>query len=87
MSTHIYAADKLEQLVVYSAGGHKDAIVGSFFLNNTLDMISVANDRTIVYWVCNHDLNELTPKSINSKFTVYVVCHSTWQCSSQYCHD
>lgn len=38
MNTRIYGAEKLDQLVIYSMGGHRDAIVGSFFLNNSLDV-------------------------------------------------
>lgn len=43
MNTHVYAADRLEQLVIYSTGGHKDAVVGSFFLNNSLDVSLLYN--------------------------------------------
>lgn len=38
MHTHIYAAERLSQLVVRTMGGHKDAIMGSFFLKDSLNV-------------------------------------------------
>ena len=38
MNTRVYAAEPIEQLVVYSTGGHKDAIVGSYFFKNSLNV-------------------------------------------------
>ena len=38
MNTHVYAAERLEQLVIFSTGGHRDAVVGGFFFNNSLDV-------------------------------------------------
>lgn len=63
MNTRIYGAEKLDQLVIYSMGGHRDAIVGSFFLNNSLDVISVSHDRNICYWKSTHELSQLTSSS------------------------
>jgi len=37
-STHVYGAEKFENLIIYSMGGHLDVIVGSFFENDSLDV-------------------------------------------------
>ena len=38
MNTRVYGAEHFTNLVVYSMGGHRDAIVGSFFESNSLDV-------------------------------------------------
>ena len=38
MNTRVYGAQHFRNLVVYSMSGHRDAIVGSFFEDNSLDV-------------------------------------------------
>lgn len=38
MNTHVFGAEMLTQLVVRSCGGHRDAVVGSYFLKDSLDV-------------------------------------------------
>ena len=38
MNTRVYGAQRFENLVIYSLGGHTDSIVGAFFENNSLDV-------------------------------------------------
>lgn len=38
MNTRVYGAQHFKNLVVYSMGGHRDAIVGSFFEADSLDV-------------------------------------------------
>jgi len=38
MNAHVFAAEKLANLVVYTVGGHRDALLGTFFLKNSLDV-------------------------------------------------
>ena len=47
MNTRVFAATKLEQLVVYTLGGHKDCVVAAFFeegsLNVSTEIVSLFN--------------------------------------------
>lgn len=38
MSTWVFGAKRWENLIYYSLGGHKDAVVGCFFEKNSLDV-------------------------------------------------
>ena len=38
MNTRVYGAEKFENLIIYSMGGHRDAIVGCFFEEDSLDV-------------------------------------------------
>ena len=40
MNTRVYGAEKFDNLIVYSMGGHRDAVVGAFFEDNSLDVSS-----------------------------------------------
>lgn len=38
MSTWVFGADRWENLIYYSLGGHKDVVVGCFFEKDSLDV-------------------------------------------------
>lgn len=38
MNTRVYGAERFSNLIIYSLGGHTDAIIGGFFENNSLDV-------------------------------------------------
>ena len=38
MSTWVFGAERWENLIYYSLGGHKDIIVGCFFEKDSLDV-------------------------------------------------
>nr|CAB3265326.1 periodic tryptophan protein 2 homolog [Phallusia mammillata] len=63
MNTRVYAAVKLENLVIYSLGGHKDEIVGCFFEKDSLDIYSVSRDGTLNVWDCDTDLDDLKSRA------------------------
>ena len=38
MNTRVYGTQRYENLIVYSLGGHGDAVVGAFFEEDSLDV-------------------------------------------------
>ncbi|XP_019625240.1 PREDICTED: periodic tryptophan protein 2 homolog [Branchiostoma belcheri] len=67
MNTRVHAATALQNLAVYSFGGHKDAIVGCFFEHKSLDLYTISRDGTLVIWECDTDLDGLVPGSARPK--------------------
>lgn len=62
MSTWVFGAERWANLVYYSLGGHKDAIVGCFFEENSLDLYTVSQDGTLCAWQCDTELDGLLPR-------------------------
>ncbi|KAK3099531.1 hypothetical protein FSP39_005884 [Pinctada imbricata] len=61
MNTRVYGTQRYENLVVYSMGGHGDAIVGAFFEQSSLDLYSVSQNGHICVWESDTDLDGLIP--------------------------
>ncbi|CAC5425132.1 PWP2 [Mytilus coruscus] len=61
MNTRVYGAQHFKNLVVYSMGGHRDAIVGSFFEANSLDLYSISQCGHLCVYECDTDLDGLIP--------------------------
>ncbi|XP_063413018.1 periodic tryptophan protein 2 homolog [Mytilus trossulus] len=61
MNTRVYGAQHFKNLVVYSMGGHRDAIVGSFFEANSLDLYSLSQCGHLCVYECDTDLDGLIP--------------------------
>uniref|UniRef100_W5M7N2 PWP2 small subunit processome component n=1 Tax=Lepisosteus oculatus TaxID=7918 RepID=W5M7N2_LEPOC len=62
MSTWVFGAERWENLVYYSLGGHKDVIVGCFFEAYSLDLYTVSQDGALCVWECDTGLEELLPR-------------------------
>ncbi|CAG2197245.1 PWP2 [Mytilus edulis] len=61
MNTRVYGAQHFKNLVVYSMGGHRDAIVGSFFEADSLDLYSISQCGHLCVYECDTDLDGLIP--------------------------
>ncbi|ESP03657.1 hypothetical protein LOTGIDRAFT_198984 [Lottia gigantea] len=59
MNTRVYGAERFTNLIVFVLGGHKGAIVGSFFLANSLNVITVSEDSKAALWQSDTELSEL----------------------------
>ncbi|XP_059822025.1 PWP2 small subunit processome component [Hypanus sabinus] len=54
-STWVFGAERWQNLIYYSLGGHKDAIVGCFFEAGSLDIYTLSRDATLCVWQCDTD--------------------------------
>ncbi|OXB69630.1 UNVERIFIED_CONTAM: hypothetical protein H355_014030, partial [Colinus virginianus] len=61
MSTWVFGAERWENLIYYSLGGHKDIIVACFFEENSLDLYTVSQDGALCVWQCDTELDDLKP--------------------------
>ncbi|KAM6894090.1 PWP2 small subunit processome component [Xenentodon cancila] len=59
MSTWVFGAERWANLIYYSLGGHKDAVVGCFFEKDSLDLYTVSQDGTLCVWESNTELDGL----------------------------
>ncbi|XP_019384573.1 PREDICTED: periodic tryptophan protein 2 homolog [Crocodylus porosus] len=62
MSTWVFGAERWANLIYYSLGGHKDAIVGCFFEENSLNIYTVSQDGALCVWQCDTGLDGLKPR-------------------------
>uniref|UniRef100_H3AB34 PWP2 small subunit processome component n=1 Tax=Latimeria chalumnae TaxID=7897 RepID=H3AB34_LATCH len=62
MSTWVFGAERWANLVYYSLGGHKDAIVACFFEEGSLDLYTLSQDGTLCIWECDTELDGLKPR-------------------------
>ncbi|XP_064636474.1 periodic tryptophan protein 2 homolog [Lineus longissimus] len=61
MNSRVYGSQRFENLIVYSVGGHSQAMVGAFFEENSLDFYSICERGTVCAWDCDTDLSDLRP--------------------------
>ncbi|XP_074651858.1 periodic tryptophan protein 2 homolog [Tubulanus polymorphus] len=61
MNTRVYGAQPFRNLIIYSIGGHSDAIVGTFFEADSLDLYTLSSNGQLCVWECNTDLDGLLP--------------------------
>uniref|UniRef100_A0A8C3QNH3 Small-subunit processome Utp12 domain-containing protein n=1 Tax=Cyanoderma ruficeps TaxID=181631 RepID=A0A8C3QNH3_9PASS len=61
MSTWVFGAERWENLIYYSLGGHKDVIVACFFEENSLDLYTISQDAALCVWQCDTELDGLKP--------------------------
>ncbi|XP_050415096.1 periodic tryptophan protein 2 homolog [Patella vulgata] len=59
MNTRVYGAEKFTNLIVFTLGGHKGAIIGSFFVTNSLNVLSVSDDCKASFWESDKELKDL----------------------------
>ncbi|XP_033099237.1 periodic tryptophan protein 2 homolog [Anneissia japonica] len=71
MSARIYSAQQLDKLVMFAVGGHKDAVVGVFFENNSLDMYTCSRDGAVIAWECNFDLEDIQSEQVDASEKVH----------------
>ncbi|XP_071988108.1 periodic tryptophan protein 2 homolog, partial [Engystomops pustulosus] len=62
MTTWVFGAERWKNLVFYSLGGHKDAIVSCFFQEDSLDIYTISSDAKLCMWECDTDLANLLPR-------------------------
>ncbi|KAM3935581.1 periodic tryptophan protein 2 homolog [Leptodactylus fuscus] len=62
MTTWVFGAERWQNLIYYSLGGHKDAIVSCFFQEDSLDLYTISADATLCMWQCDTELAELLPR-------------------------
>ncbi|CAJ0964733.1 unnamed protein product, partial [Ranitomeya imitator] len=63
MTTWVFGAERWQNLIYYSLGGHKDAIVSCFFQEGSLDLYTISADATLCTWECEHRaLAQLLPR-------------------------
>ncbi|XP_068127133.1 periodic tryptophan protein 2 homolog isoform X2 [Hyperolius riggenbachi] len=62
MSTWVFGAERWQNLIYYSLGGHKDAIVSCFFQEDSLDLHTVSADATLCMWRCDTEPSQLLPR-------------------------
>ncbi|KAM8977784.1 periodic tryptophan protein 2 homolog [Pelodytes ibericus] len=62
MSTWVFGAERWQNLVYYSLGGHKDAIISCFFQQDSLDLYTLSVDATLCMWQCDTELDQLIPR-------------------------
>ncbi|XP_053312786.1 periodic tryptophan protein 2 homolog [Spea bombifrons] len=67
MSTWVFGAERWQNLVYYSLGGHKDTIVSCFFQEGNLDLYTLSADATLCMWECDTELSELIPRDSTKK--------------------
>ncbi|XP_063530228.1 periodic tryptophan protein 2 homolog [Cydia strobilella] len=63
-STKIYTVDYLDNLNMYSLGGHTDKIVGVFFEKKSLDLITVSRNGQVCLWEANIDMDDLITSGV-----------------------
>ncbi|XP_077149662.1 periodic tryptophan protein 2 homolog [Ranitomeya variabilis] len=62
MTTWVFGAERWQNLIYYSLGGHKDAIVSCFFQEGSLDLYTISADATLCTWECDTALTQLLPR-------------------------
>ncbi|KAG8430148.1 hypothetical protein GDO86_018389 [Hymenochirus boettgeri] len=67
MSTWVFGAERWQNLIYYSLGGHKDCIVSCFFEEGSLDLYTISADGTLCTWHCDTELAQLKPRDPNKK--------------------
>lgn len=67
MSAWVFGAERWQQLIYYSIGGHKDAIVSCFFLEDSLDLYTISADAALCMWQCDTELSQLLPRAPKKK--------------------
>ncbi|XP_018103945.1 uncharacterized protein LOC734637 isoform X1 [Xenopus laevis] len=67
MSTWVFGAERWQNLIYYSLGGHKDAIVACFFQEDSLDLYTISADATLCMWQCDTELSQLQARDPNKK--------------------
>ncbi|XP_053561685.1 periodic tryptophan protein 2 homolog [Bombina bombina] len=67
MSTWVFGAERWKNLIYYSLGGHKDAIVSCFFQEDSLDLYTLSADANLCVWQCDTELSQLLPRDPNEK--------------------
>ncbi|CAH2218576.1 periodic tryptophan 2 homolog [Pelobates cultripes] len=67
MSTWVFGAERWQNLIYYSLGGHKDAITSCFFEENSLDLYTLSVDATLCTWQCDTELAGLIPRHESKK--------------------
>ncbi|XP_044526133.1 periodic tryptophan protein 2 homolog [Gracilinanus agilis] len=63
MTTWVFGAERWDNLIYYSLGGHKDAIVACFFEAESLDLYTLSQDGTLCVWQCDTELDGLRLKA------------------------
>ncbi|XP_069748532.1 PWP2 small subunit processome component [Narcine bancroftii] len=66
-STWVFGAERWTNLIYYSLGGHKDAIVGCFFEADSLDIYTLSQDATLCMWQCDTEPQGLIPPVLKAK--------------------
>uniref|UniRef100_A0A8C5DY81 Small-subunit processome Utp12 domain-containing protein n=1 Tax=Gouania willdenowi TaxID=441366 RepID=A0A8C5DY81_GOUWI len=66
-STWVFGAERWENLIYYSLGGHKDAVIGCFFHRDSLDLYTVSQDGALCVWECDTEPEGLKLKSQSQK--------------------
>lgn len=61
MNTRVHAAERLANLTIHSLGGHTDAIVAAFFVDNSLNVFTISQNGHVCIWECDTELDELRP--------------------------
>ncbi|XP_067849509.1 PWP2 small subunit processome component [Heptranchias perlo] len=61
-STWVFGAERWANLIYYSLGGHKDAIVACFFEEKSLDIYTLSQDATLCVWECDTEPEGLQPR-------------------------
>lgn len=67
MTTWVFGAERWQNLIYYSLGGHKDAIVSCFFQEKSLDLYTLSADAALCMWQCDTKLARLLPKEPKKK--------------------
>ncbi|KAM4700916.1 periodic tryptophan protein 2 homolog [Discoglossus pictus] len=62
MSTWVFGAERWQNLIFYSLGGHKDAIVSCHFEEGSLDLYTLSADATLCTWQCDTEPSQLLPR-------------------------
>nr|XP_023648696.1 periodic tryptophan protein 2 homolog [Paramormyrops kingsleyae] len=62
MTTWVFGTKRWANLVYYCLGGHKNAIVGCFFEQDSLDLYTVSQDGALCVWECDTELDGLLPE-------------------------
>ncbi|KAM9317501.1 periodic tryptophan protein 2 homolog [Gastrophryne carolinensis] len=62
-STWVFGAERWQNLIYYSLGGHKDAIVSCFFQEDSLDLYTLSADAALCTWQCDTELSELLSRA------------------------
>lgn len=63
-TTKIYTAEYLDNLNMYSLSGHTDKIVGVFFEQKSLDLITVSRNGQVCLWDASLDSDSLVTSEV-----------------------
>ncbi|XP_049544590.1 periodic tryptophan protein 2 homolog [Anopheles darlingi] len=58
-TVRLHNVEWLETFRPFVLGGHRDAIVGCFFEDKTLDLNTISRDGQLMLWECGMDIDEL----------------------------